>query len=413
MFSCILPTYSMLNYKFWILLLSVFMLTIGCNTHDDPENRGVNFQDVVISEKAYGIVIDSLVLTEYVVQKNEFLADILLRHGINYNQIDYIARRTQDTFDVRKIIAGNSYSVIKTKDSLPQTLYFAYGISASKYVLYNFNDSVEVSRGRKSIISKTDTITGVIESSLWNAIVAQQADPNLANELSEIYAWTVDFFGLRKGDSFKIIYNKQFVEDKYVSLGRVDATLFFHGGDSLYAFYFQQNGKGDYFDENGNSLQRTFLKAPLRYNRISSRFSNSRLHPVLKIRRPHHGVDYAAASGTPVYTVGDGTVIKKGYQKRGGGNYIKIKHNGTYSTTYMHLKGFAKGIKVGDHVRQGDLIGYVGSTGLSTGPHLDFRFYKNGKPVDPLKVESPPSLPIDTSYQNAFDSVVEHYKTRL
>ena len=413
MFSIILPTDSMLNHKFSILLLLVFMLASGCNRHSATENGGLIEESSINPEKAYGIVIDSLALTKYVVQKNEFLADILLRHGINYNQIDYIAKRTQDTFDVRKIIAGNNYSVIKTKDSLPQTLYFAYEISASKYVLYNFNDSVEVSIGRKSIISKTDTITGIIESSLWNAIVAQKADPNLANELSEIYAWTVDFFGLRKGDSFKIIYNKQFVEDKYVSLGQVDATLFFHGGDSLYAFYFQQNGKGDYFDENGNSLQRTFLKAPLRYNRISSRFSNSRLHPVLKIRRPHHGVDYAAASGTPVYTVGDGTVIKKGYQKRGGGNYIKIKHNGTYSTTYMHLKGFAKGIKVGDQVRQSDLIGYVGSTGLSTGPHLDFRFYKNGKPVDPLKVESPPSLPIDKSYKKAFDSVVGHYKKNL
>ncbi len=137
------------------------------------------------------------------------------------------------------------------------------------------------------------------------------------------------------------------------------------------------------------------------------------MHPVLKIRRPHHGVDYAAASGTPVYTVGDGTVIKKGYQKRGGGNYIKIKHNGTYSTTYMHLKGYAKGIKVGDHVRQGDLLGYVGATGLATGPHLDFRFYRNGKPVDPLKVESPPSLPIDTNNQAAFDSVVKAFMADL
>jgi murein DD-endopeptidase MepM/ murein hydrolase activator NlpD len=239
--------------------------------------------------------------------------------------------------------------------------------------------------------------------------VEKNADPNLANKMSEIYAWTIDFFGLQKGDSYKVIYDRYFVEDQYIGLGKVQAAKFNHGGSNLYAFYFEQNGSGDYFDEEGNSLQRTFLKAPLRYSRISSHFSNSRMHPVLKIRRPHHGIDYAAPSGTPVHTVGDGVIVKKGYQKRGGGNYVKVKHNGTYSTTYMHLKGFAKGIKVGKHVKQGDLPGYVGQTGLATGPHLDFRFYRNGKAVNPLKVESPPSKPIDTAYRTAFDSVVNHY----
>ncbi len=362
---------------------------------------------------AYGIVIDSLDVLKFKVKKNEFFADILLRHNIDYSVIDYIARNTKDTFDVRRIIAGNTYSLIKTRDSVPATLHFAYELSPSRYVLYSFGDSITAKRGQKEIIVVSDTIHGIIESSLWNAMVDADADPNLANELSEIYAWTVDFFGVQKGDSFKVIFEELFVDGQYVGLGKVEASMFYHGGDSLYAFYFEQNEKGDYFDEKGNSLQRTFLKAPLRYSRISSKFSNSRLHPVLKIRRPHHGIDYAAAAGTPVYTVGDGTVVKKGYQKRGGGNYIKIRHNGTYSTTYMHLKGYAKGIKVGDHVRQGDLIGYVGSTGLSTGAHLDFRFYKNGKPVDPLKVESPPSLPIDTSNQILFDSVVGHYLGRL
>jgi murein DD-endopeptidase MepM/ murein hydrolase activator NlpD len=189
----------------------------------------------------------------------------------------------------------------------------------------------------------------------------------------------------------------------------VKVASFNHGNKDLYAFYFEQNGKGDYFDLEGNSLQRTFLKAPLRYSRISSGFSNSRLHPVLKIRRPHHGVDYAAPTGTPVYTVGDGVVIQKGYQKSGGGNYIKIKHNGTYTTVYMHLNGFAKGIKVGQHVKQGDLIGYVGSTGLATGPHLDFRFYRNGSAINPLKVESPPSKPVEEANREAFDSIVNQY----
>jgi len=362
---------------------------------------------------AYGINIDTLQITTGKVKKNEFLSDILLKYGVSYGDIDHIARNTKDIFDVRKIVAGNSYSVICLSDSLNNALYFAYELSPSKYVLYGFGDSITIQHGEKEIVTTVATTSGAIQSSLWNAMVDNNADPNLSNDLSETYAWTIDFFGLQKGDTYKVIYEKLFVDSTYVGLNKVVASMFYHGGDSLYAFYFEQDGKGDYFDEKGNSLQRTFLKAPLRFTRISSRFSNSRMHPVLKIRRPHHGVDYAAPSGTPVHTVGDGTVIKKGYQKRGGGNYIKIKHNGTYSTTYMHLKGFAKGIKVGNHVRQGDLVGYVGATGLATGPHLDFRFYRNGKPVDPLKVESPPSLPIDTANMAAFDSVVGVYLTKL
>jgi len=393
-----------------VLLLIAFFA--GCA--DVPENSNSVYEEEVFNPvTAYGIEIDTLKIEDGVVSRDEFLSDILLRYNVDYNHIDYIARHTKDVFDVRRIVAGNSYSVISTTDSVSKALYFAYELSASKYVLYGFIDSVTVQMGEKEVIVVSDTTSGNIESSLWNAIVGKNADPNLANEFSEIYAWTIDFFGLQKGDSYQAIYNELYVENEYVGLGKVLATMFYHGGDSLYAFYFEQNGKGDYFDEEGKSLQRTFLKAPLRFSRISSKFSHSRLHPVLKIRRPHHGIDYAAASGTPVYSVGDGTVVKKGYQKRGGGNYISIKHNGTYSTTYMHLKGYAKGIKVGDHVRQGDLIGYVGATGLATGPHLDFRFYRNGKPVDPLKVESPPSLPIDTNNRAAFDSVVAHYMVEL
>lgn len=395
---------SKLNSVISIILIFVLF---GCT--DVESNHKQNSEGEVnihIPKLLYGVNVDTLTVISGKVKRNEFLSDILLKYGVDYGDIDYIARKTKDVFDVRKIIAGNKYSVICSNDSSGNALYFAYELSASKYVLYGFSDSIIAQRGEKKIVTSSNSTKGIIKSSLWNAIVENNADPNLANELSEVYAWTVDFFGLQKGDSYKIIFGEQYVDDEYIGLDEIAASMFYHGGDTLYAFYFEQNGKGDYFDEKGNSLQRTFLKAPLRFTRISSKFSNSRLHPVLKIRRPHHGVDYAAASGTPVHTVGDGTVIKKGYQKRGGGNYIKIKHNGTYSTTYMHLKGYAKGIKVGDHVRQGDLIGYVGATGLATGPHLDFRFYRNGKPVDPLKVESPPSLPIDTAYRASFDSVV-------
>ncbi|MBC8320075.1 MAG: peptidoglycan DD-metalloendopeptidase family protein [Bacteroidetes bacterium] len=390
------------------LLITVFSGCINSNNNklsiDEPAH---------IPKIAYGINVDTLIVITNKVKKNEFLSDILLKYGVSYGDIDHIARKTKKVFDVRKIVTGNSYSVICTNDSLQKALYFAYELSRAKYVLYSLFDSIVVKLGEKEIVNIENHTSGEIISSLWNAMVDNNSDPNLANELSEIYAWTIDFFGLQKGDSYKAIFEEQTVDSTYIGLADVKATMFYHGGDSLYAFYFEQNGKGDYFDEKGNSLQRTFLKAPLRFTRISSKFSNSRLHPVLKIRRPHQGIDYAAPSGTPVYSVGDGTVIKKGYQKRGGGNYVTIKHNGTYSTTYMHLNGYAKGIKVGKNVKQSELIGYVGSSGLSTGPHLDFRFYRNGKPVDPLKVKSPPSLPIDTANQARFDSVVKHYLVKL
>lgn len=397
-----------------ILLVSLLIALLpACSNTQDPKSEQQSPKEIHIPSIAYGINVDTLTVVTGVVRKNEFLSDILLKYGVSYGDIDYIARHTKNVFDVRKIVTGNRYSVICKTDSLKEALYFAYELSASRYVLYSLFDSIIVQHGEKEIITIEDTTTGVIKSSLWNAMVDKGSDTNLANELSEIYAWTIDFFGLQKGDKYKAIFEEQFVDSSYIGLADVKATMFYHGGDSLYAFYFEQNGRGDYFDEKGNSLQRTFLKAPLRFTRISSGFSNSRLHPVLKIRRPHHGVDYAAPSGTPVHSVGDGTVVKKGYQKRGGGNYISIKHNGTYSTTYMHLKGYARGIKVGDHVKQGELIGYVGATGLATGPHLDFRFYRNGKPVNPLKVVSPPSVPIDTANRAAFDSVVSVYIARL
>jgi murein DD-endopeptidase MepM/ murein hydrolase activator NlpD len=230
-------------------------------------------------------------------------------------------------------------------------------------------------------------------------------DPNLANELSEIFAWTVDFFGIQKGDSYKIIYEQLRVDGEVIGIGEVHSAILNHMGQIHYAFLFGIGDQSDYYDENGGSMMRTFLKAPLRFRRISSRFSYSRYHPVLKVRRPHTGVDYAASAGTPVYTVGDGMVIQKGWDSKGGGNFVKIKHNGTYTTVYMHLSGFARGLKTGQYVKQGDLIGYVGSTGLATGPHLDFRFYRNGKPIDPLKVKSPPAEPVDSTYLETFIKV--------
>ena len=361
----------------------------------------------------YGINIDSLNITTDKVKRNQFLADLLLPRGVSYATIDYLAKHTRKVFDVRRMRHGHTYAILFAKDSLPKPLYFVYEISASNYVVYQLQDTLKARLGQKPVIRKDKNAKGIIKSSLWMTITDQGDDPNLAIKLSEIYAWTIDFFELRKGDEYKIIYPQLYIDGKYVGFDEPKAANFIHKGVNNYAFYFEQNGRGDYFDENGKSLERTFLKAPLKYRRISSRFSNHRWHPVLKIYRPHHGVDYAAAEGTPVHSIGDGVVIKRGYQKNGAGNYLRIRHNGTYTTQYAHLRYYARGMRVGVKVHQGQLIGYVGHTGLATGPHLDFRVYKFGQPINPLNLKSPPAKPIAKVYQPAFDSLVRHYKPLL
>lgn len=345
----------------------------------------------------YGIIVDSLIIYKNKVKRNQFLSEILLKYKVDYPTIDLLAKMSKPVFDVRRIRTGNNYTVLYSNDSLQKVQYFIYERSPTSYIVYDLRDTLQIFSGEKEIDIKIKTTSGIINSSLWNAIKNNKTDPNLANELSEIYAWTIDFFGIQKGDKYKIIYEELFVDERSIGIGKVLASRFYHAGNGFYAFYFVQDSIGDYFDDEANSMRRTFLKAPLRFKRISSRFSNSRLHPILKIRRPHHGVDYAAAYGTPVHSVGDGMVIYAKH-KGGNGNLIKIKHNGTYTTAYLHLSRYAKGIKPGVYVKQGDIIGYVGSTGLSTGPHLDFRFYRNGKAIDPLKVKSPPAKPVDSTY---------------
>jgi len=237
-------------------------------------------------------------------------------------------------------------------------------------------------------------------------------DPMLAFEMSEIYAWSIDFFGLQEGDGFKVYFDEQYVDTNYVGLGKINGAVFNHVGNEFYAIPFVQDSVESYYDQEGQSLRKAFLKAPLRYSRISSRYSHSRLHPILKIRRPHLGVDYAAPIGTPVYAIGDGRIIQTGYT-RSNGNWIKIQHNSVYATAYLHLSHYGKGISQGSYIKQGDIIGYVGSTGLSTGPHLDFRFYKNGSPVDPLKVEAPPVEPVHEEYMPAYESVRSQVMARI
>lgn len=398
-----------------LTIITIFIL-IEFTTINEPSKS----EEVVIHEieeelpvLSYGIPVDSFNIVSGKIRRNQSLSKLLIKQGVSAKTIDQIAK-LKDTFDVRKIRSGHLYKLFLTKDSIPNLSYFVYEHTLTDYVVIKFTDSLEIFVNEKPTTIQKKMASGTIESNLWDAMVKNDINPMMSIELSEIYAWSIDFFGLQKGDQFYVIYEESFLDDS-ISTGieRIHGALFNHQNKDFYAIYFIQDERGSFFDDDGNSLRREFLKAPLKFNRISSRFSKARFHPVLKIYRPHSGIDYAAPRGTPVFSVGDGFVIKKGYQKKGAGNYIKIKHNSVYTTQYAHLQGFAKGLKNGDHVKQGQLIGYVGSTGYSTGPHLDFRFFKNGEAVDPLKVDAPPVEPIKKVNKEEFDKIKDAFMLEL
>ncbi|PKQ67163.1 metalloendopeptidase [Labilibaculum manganireducens] len=391
-----------LNYRFLLIAGAVLVGLIIFKWYSNKELvEQIDQEEVVIdsSEVAqvhlkYGFPIEEFSVETNKVKRNHSLSTILRQYDVSFGTIDNIARKAKKVFNVRRIKSGHEYSVLFTKDSLKTPEYFIYENTPVEYIVFDLRDTLDVFKGEKEIIQQRKQIKGSIESSLWNAMVEANSDPLLSIELSDIYAWTIDFFGIGKGDQFNVIYEESYVDDKPIHQIKVIAANFVHHNSDNYAFAFVEGDKEGYFDEEGKSLQKAFLKAPLRYSRISSKFSNNRYHPVLKRYRAHHGVDYAAPTGTPVHTIGDGVITKRGYQANGGGNYLTIKHNSVYTTTYMHLSRFAKRMNSGTRVKQGETIGYVGATGLATGPHLDFRVYKNGTPINPLNMKSPPVSPV-------------------
>ncbi len=351
------------------------------------------------------IMVDSFELLEGRIKRDQPLSILLRDFGISQKNINEISEKSKEVFDLRKIRSGAPFYAYISSDSLQHLLhYFVYQHTPLEYLAIQFNDTIDVWTGQKQVDTIRSFYSGSIESSLWNSMIDNDVNPMLAIELSEIYAWSIDFFGLQAGDSIRVLYDEYFVDSISIDIGNIYSAYFRHMNTDFWAIPFVQDSIKDFYDENGQSLRKAFLKAPLRFSRISSRFSNSRMHPILKIRRPHHGVDYAAPIGTPVSAIGDGVVIKKGVSG-GAGNMVKIKHNSVYTTAYLHLSKYGKGVTKGAYVKQGQVIGYVGSSGLSTGPHLDFRFYKNGAAIDPLKVEAPPVDPVREENIERFNEV--------
>ena len=401
--------------KYWAEILIVtfsVLFVILLIRHYHAEEEMEELSEIPTPELKFGFPVDSFHIVEGKIKPNQNLGDLLSGFGVSMARIDQLAKNSAEIFDVRKIRSGYNFYIFQGLDSLRTARYMVYENNKIDYVIFSM-DSLNTFTGKREVEVVQQTAMGIIESSLWNAMIKNGLNPVLANELSEIYAWTIDFFGIQKGDRFRVLYEEQFVDGHSVGIGPVHAAQFEHMDKSFYAFRFFQDERFDYFDDQGQSLRKAFLKAPLKFSaRVTSHFSHSRFHPILKIRRPHHGVDYAAPAGTPVVSIGDGVVEERAYQAGGAGNYVRIKHNSVYTTVYMHLRGFAPGIAKGKRVQQGQVIGYVGSTGLSTGAHLDFRVFKNGSPVDPLRVEAPPTEPVKPEnvelYNAQRDSLMMH-----
>ena len=388
--------------KYILLSLFVFVL-FSCQNRREMVQYDEYYEECTRYYR-FGIWADSLSIATYQVERGDLLSRIFANLGFTSAQSHRIVSAAYELFPPRRLRAGMNYYVLRTLDTIPEVTHIVFARGRNDFVVIDVqNGEFQASEYTMEEVIKRRYVEGVIQSNLWNALAGGGGNPLLSLHLSRIFAWQVDFTNLRRGDSFQIIYDVAYINDTIpLGIRSVEGAKFTHHNRTFTAIPFVQDSVRIFFDEEGNSLRRAFLRVPLDYTRISSRFSNARMHPILRTVRAHHGVDFAAPIGTPVRTIGDGVVIERGYQPNGAGNFVRIRHNAAYVTTYMHLRNFAQGIQRGAHVRQGDIIGYVGTTGLSTGPHLCFRVHRYGVPIDPLTMESPPDLPVHEKLLDSF-----------
>jgi murein DD-endopeptidase MepM/ murein hydrolase activator NlpD len=369
-------------------------------------------REIVLPVFLHGILVNNLHVVEDEVKRNQRFTDLLSGYYVSPSVQQQLNLLPRSTYDFRKISAHKKYTLLVEHDSIKTLRALVYEPNPIDYVVFHFRDSLLVESCKRKVDTLERQISGRIESTLSHTIEAMNVSHDLTNKFVDIFAWVVDFQRLQKGDQFKLIYEENLVDEKPIGIGRILGVYFEHSGNGYYAFPFDQGDGTDYFDEKGNSLRKALLKYPIEFSRISSRYSKNRFHPVVKVFRPHLGTDFAAPTGTPIRSVGDG-IIEEAQYKTNNGNYVKVRHNNTYTTGYLHMSKIATGITRGTRVRQGQTIGYVGSTGLATGPHLCYRFWKNGAQVDALKVELPPSQPVKTEYFPSFESVKDDLIKRL
>ena len=389
---------------FGILVMGTALLFMLANINKDKKviEKLEVFAEVVEPSYEYNILVDSFNVTKGFVKSGQTMGEILYLNHIDHLEINKIVQKSKGIFDVRRVNTGKRYTVICASDSTKKAKYFIYEIDAVNYVVFDLRGKIDVYRGKKPVVVKLKTASGMIKSSLWLTMEEQKLSPKLTAELSTIYAWTIDFFKIQKNDAFRVYYEDKYIDGEYIGIGRLLAAEFTHKGQNFYSFYYRENENfGDYYDEQGKTLRKAFLMAPVDYKRISSRYSKRRKHPVTGRWKGHFGTDYAAAKGTPIWSTANGTIIAATYTKNNG-NYVKVRHNGTYTTQYLHMSKIKPGIRKGVFVKQGDIIGYVGSTGLATGPHVCYRFWKNDKQVDPFKQKLPPGDPIKKENREAY-----------
>lgn len=388
---------------------ALLCLCAACGRKETPEV--VEVIDIEESAApALGFVPDSLDMRSGEVKNGQFFSTLLGGLGMSQQEAYNLTEATKEVFDVKTLRVGKQYRAYY-KDSVLK--YLVYDRDKASSIVFDCTAPYGAWVYEKPVTVEQRYADVAISSSLWVDMRAAGVSPLLIVSLSDIYAWTVDFFALQKGDRFRVLYEERMCDGEVIAVDTVRYAVFSHGGDDFPMVMFDQKDGGNmWWNEKGESMRKAFLKAPLNYSRISSGFSYARKHPVTRKVQPHTGVDYAAPTGTPVMTIGDGVVTSVKYEGAGG-NTVRIRHNSVYSTAYLHLSKYAKGLKAGQRVRQGEVIGYVGSTGRSTGPHLDFRVWKNGTPINPLKMESPPAEPIKDSNKEAFAQTSAKYKAQI
>ena len=393
--------------KYFILFILIQSCVFDFNTTEEVQPK-----------IEFGFEIDNYKVSRDTIRPGDSFGEILINKKLSYPQIYKIVQTIKDSFDIRWLTAGKPYTILSTKDSLEQPLYFIYQPNKLNYVVIDFAnfDSIVAYNKKKPFKIVRKTTSGSINSSLSETMDQQGLPWELINQLSDIYAWTIDFSRLQQGDRFKIIYNERYIEDTLlVGIKSIDAAYFEHNNEEIYAFHFITDSlkvNPEFYDDNGNSLQRTFLKSPLRFSNISSRYNLKRRIAYYGNKvRPHKGTDFAAPVGTPIMATADGRVVKSSYT-RGNGYYVKIQHNNKYSTQYLHMQKNGR-IKKGAYVKQGDVIGRVGMTGNTSGPHVCYRFWKNNRQVDPFKQKLPPGQPVSKNLKANFDNYILPLRTEL
>lgn len=389
----------------------------ACNDAPEKSEIAENKEEKVsvpVEIREYGLVLNDFEIVRDTVKSGDSFGNILGDHGIGPGRIFQIVEKVKDTFNPRRIVVGKPYVILKAKDSAGTPKKFIYENDLVNYTVVDVNDSIGAYRAKKPVTINKKTVSGVINSSLSDAIENEGLNYMLTHELNNIYQWSIDFFRLQKGDKFKLVYNERYINDTvYAGIESIEASVFVHQEKPYYAFNFMVDsitGETDFYDEKARPLQSFFLKAPLNFSRISSRYSPRRFHPVQKRWKAHKGTDYAAPHGTPIWSTANGVVVASSYTS-GNGNYVKIKHNNTYTTQYLHMS--KRNVRNGQRVKQGDVIGYVGSTGLATGPHVCYRFWVNGHQVDPFRQNLPSAEPLEESLVDSYFSAIEPLKAEL